>query len=112
MSDQANQAELLDQEILDHFDPYRIPPRAAFCSPHDRAAIIKETDDLLQPHAGNPPSMAQFYLCDPRYLKLHRAFSTLIAQRKSIELDKASLWPRGDLVPLTDVAFIGSPTAQ
>ena len=110
LSDQAAQAGHLDQQILDHFDPSRIPPRVAFCAPHTRTDIIKETDDLLQPHAGTPPSTAQVEFRDPRYLKMHRAFSTLIANRKSTDLYRARIRTRGDRVPLTGVAFISSPT--
>ena len=56
--------------------------------------------------------MAQVDLCDPRYLTLNRAFATLIAKRNSIDRYKSRLCTRGDLVPLTDVAFISSPTAH
>ena len=54
----------------------------------------------------------QIDLNDPRYAQKPRVFSTVIIKRKSIDLYKARLCTRGDLVPLPDVAFVSSPTAH
>ena len=112
LGERTTQSDRLGRQILDRFDPSRIPPRVAFCPPQARTAIIKEIDDLLRPHDGAPPAMVQIDLYGPRYLQLPRAFSTLIVKRKPIDIYKARLRTRGDVAPLKDVAFVSSPTAH
>ena len=97
---------------MDRFDPSRIPPRIAFRSPQSRDAIEKEIADLLAPRGKIHPAMIAIYLRDSRYLHLPKAFPTIIAKRKSIDLYKGRLCARGDLVPLANVAFVSSPAAN
>ena len=104
--------EEMDDEILNRFDPSGIPPRIAFRSPQARTAMEKEITDLLTPHGRAPPAMVEIDLYDSRYRHLPRVFSTMIAKRKSIDLYKGRLCTRGDLAPLTNVAFVSSPTAN
>ena len=56
--------------------------------------------------------MIPVQLNDPRYCHLPKVFATLVVKRKSVDLYKARLCAMGDLVPLTDVAFASSPTAN
>ena len=105
-------SKTIDQEILDKFGPSRIPPRIAFQSPQSRLAIGKEITDLLTPHGKIPPAILEIDLSDSRYCHLPRVFSTIIVKRKSIDLYKGRICTRGDLVPLANVAFVSSPTAN
>ena len=101
-----------DQDVIDHFDPSRIPPRVAFQVPQARLAIEKEISDLLKSTPGHPPALIEIALDDPRYRHLARVPSTLVAKRKSIDLYKGRLCTRGDVVPLTVTSFMSSPTAH
>ena len=56
--------------------------------------------------------MAQVYLYDQRYIKLHRAFSSSIVKGRPVDLYKYMLRAIGDLVPLADAAFVSSPTSR
>ena len=49
----TNTDVVTDQDILDHFDPSRLPPRIAFRMPQARAAIEKEITDLLKSQNGH-----------------------------------------------------------
>ena len=91
-------AQLADREILGNFDPSRIPPRVAFCSPQARLAIEKDITDLLKHHCIIHPSMIASDLYDPKYKHLPKAFPTIIVKRKSIDLYKGRLRARGDKV--------------
>lgn len=111
-TDQENQAAILGKQINDRLDPSRFPPRVAICDAHPRTSTIKEIADLLRIRAGIHPEVAHVDLYDPRYIVRPRAYSTLIIKRKPNGPYKAILCTRGDLVPLTDVAFVSAPAAR
>ena len=102
----------MGQEILDRFDPSMIPPEIAFQSPQSRVAIEKEITDLLAPPGKIHPSMIEIDLRDQRYVRLPKAFSKITAKIKSVDLYKGRLCTRGDLAPLTNVAFVSSSTSN
>ena len=108
----SSQEALTDDDILNHFDPSRLPPRIAFRLPEARTAIEKEISDLLRSEKGAPPAMLEVSLSDPRYTHLPRVPSTLVVKRKSVALYKGRLCTRGDVVPLTVTGFMSSPTAH
>ena len=101
-----------DQDVIDHFDPSRIPPRVAFQVPQARLAIGKEISDLLKATPGRPPALIEIALDGPRYRHLARAPSTLVVKRKSIDLYKGRLCTGGDVAPLTVTSFTSSPKAH
>ena len=105
-------AEYSDQDILDGFDPSRIPPRVAFKLAPARLAIEREITDLLQPKAHEPPAMIEIDLRDSRYSAVPRVRSTLVAKRKGIDSYKGRLCVRGDTVPLQTTALVSSPTVH
>ena len=109
---ESQKKEYLDQDILDGFDPSRIPPRIAFKLAPARAAIEREITDLLQPKAHEPPAMIEIDLRDSRYTMVPRVHSTLVVKRKGIDSYKGRLCVRGDTVPLQTTAFVSSPTAH
>ena len=104
--------EYIDQDILDGFDPSRIPPRVAFKLQPARIAIEKEITDLLTAKPHEPPAMIEVALNDSRYAKIPRVHSTLVVKRKGSDSYKGRLCVRGDTVPLQNTAFVSSPTAH
>ena len=108
---QAKQ-EYSDDDVLENFDPSRIPPRIAFRLPPAREAIEKEVTDLLTPKPNEPPAMVEIALNDSRYLRVPRVQSTLVVKRKGVNHYKGRLCVRGDTVPLNTTAFISSPTVH
>lgn len=78
-------SKAIAQEILNKFDQSAIPPMTAFQSHRARTAIEKETTELPTPHGEIPPSVIEVDLRGPRYRNFARAFSTIIAIRKSID---------------------------
>ena len=111
MGDQAEPVHIHGKQIIGHFDRSGIPPMVDIGHPQARDAIVKDIDDLLRPHVGIPPAMAQVALYDPRYITFPRLYTAFIAKSKFADLYKATLRARGDLAPLADLAFISSPTA-
>ena len=101
-----------DDEIVDQFDPSRIPPRIAFRLEKAREAIVKEITDLLTPHGNAPPAMIEVDITLPQYRSITRVHSTLVVKRKSVGIYKGRLCIRGDTVPITQTAFVSSPTAN
>ena len=104
--------QYIDQDILDGFDPSRVPPRVAFKLLPARAAIEREITDLLQPKNHEPPAMVEVALGDSRYRTVPRVHSTLVIKRKGIDSYKGRLCVRGDTVPLQTTAFASSPTVH
>ena len=105
-------SEYVDQDILDGFDPSRIPPRVAFKLLPARIAIEREITDLLLAKPNEPPAMIEIALNDSRYSGIPRVQSTLVVKRKGIGSYKGRLRVRGDTVPLQNTAFVSSPTAH
>ena len=101
-----------EDEIVDQFDPSRIPPRIAFRLEKARDAIEKEITDLLTAHGNAPPAMLEVDITLPQYRSITRVHSTLVVKRKSIGIYKGRLCIRGDTVPITQTAFVSSPTAN
>ena len=109
---QAKKQEYSDEDILESFDPSRIPPRIAFRLPPAREAIEKEVTDLLTPKPNEPPAMVEVALNDSRYSRVPRVQSTLVIKRKGANHYKGRLCVRGDTVSLNTTAFISSPTVH
>ena len=109
---ESRKGEYFAQDILDGFDPSRIPPRLAPKLAPARAAIEREIADFLQPKAHEPPATIALDMRDSRYAMVPRVHSTLVARRKGIDSYKGRLCIRGDTVPLQAAAFVSSPTAR
>ena len=101
-----------DDDIVDSFDPSRIPPRIAFRLEKAREAIVKEITDLLTPHGKEPPAMIEVDLGEAKYRQITKVHSTLVVKRKSAGIYKGRLCIRGDTVPITKTDFASSPTAN
>ena len=108
----ASMEALAGDDILNHFDPSRLPPHIAFRLPEALADIAKEIPDLLCSEKGAPPATMEASLPDPWYSNLHRAPSNLVDKWKSATLYKGRLCTRGDVAPLTVTGFMSSPTAR
>ena len=108
----AKKDEYVDDDVMQHFDPSRIPPRIAFKLIPAREAIEKEINDLIHAKPGEPPAMIEVALSDPRFRNVPRAQSTLVVKRKSANQYKGRLCVRGDTIPLNTTAFISSPTVH
>lgn len=104
--------ELSDRDILDHFGPSRLPPRASFRMPLALGAIEKEITDLLKEQHWAPPAMIEISLGYPQYRHLARVPSTLVAKRRSASLYKDRLCARGEAIPLSAKGFMSSPTSH
>ena len=104
--------EYNDDDVMQHFDPSRIPPRIAFKLIPAREAIEKEINDLIHAKPGEPPAMVEVALNDPRFRNVPRVQSTLVVKRKSVNQYKGRLCVRGDTIPLNTTAFISSPTVH
>ena len=98
-----------DPDILDHFDPSRIPPRVDFQDTQDRLSIQEATDDLIRSHDRQHPAMQHASLGDPQYKNLPRAPSTLAVMRMSDDLYKGKICTRGDVAPLYGASFMRTP---
>ena len=101
-----------DDDIVDSFDPSRLPPRVVMKLPGARIAVEKEINDLLAPHGVEPPAMVEVHLRDSRFKNIPRIRATLVAKRKSVGIYKGRLCARGDSVPLTHTPFTSSPTVS
>ena len=109
---QTKKGEYSDDDVLENFDPSRVPPRVAFRLIPAREAIEKEVNDLLTAKPNEPPAMIQVSLNDSRFKTVPRVQSTIVVKRKGINLYKGRLCVRGDTVPLNTTAFISSPTVH
>ena len=54
--------------------------------------------------------MLEISLSGPKYSGISRVHSTLVAKRKSVGVYKGRLCIRWDTVPITQTAFVSSPT--
>ena len=101
----SDRKEYVDQDILDGFGAFRIPPRVAFKLAPAREAIGREITDFLREKHNEPPAMVGVSLIDSRFRTAPRVHATLAIKRNGTDSYKGRLCVRGDTAPLQTPEF-------